>query len=350
MKLSFCIPVYNRVDRIGACLESLIEQTLPEDEYEIIVVDDGSTDGSTRVVTELFDKRSFRHGYVHHLPKNSGGASVPRNEAVRHARGDYLFFVDSDDYVSPDLAQRICSFAEENSSDLVYVKYGVVGEGLVPPKAFSAHGNLPRADIVRDGLLYATMVHKAFRRSEWERLGLAFNPDIRVYEDMLVTVKFLFGTQTCSVLADQDYYFFVNHGGDHLHDVKQPLETTFELYSDITDTIMASTLSLDYRLRCVAIILNRIARHGPASVAPHMSDSRKEARGWLSLWYELLAYHCTKEADRFLAPDLFNQIRSLRRGNLTAVKIAAWIENLHNSRPTMSRVLRRLFRYIINIV
>lgn len=349
MKLSFCVPVYNRADRISVCLESLVDQTLPADDYEIIVVDDGSTDGSAEAATRFFEHRGFSHGYVHRLSENSGGASVPRNEAVRHARGNYLFFVDSDDHVSPDLAARVTSYATDNASDLVYVKYGVDGEGLIPPKAFSSHGNLPQADIVRDGLLYATMVHKAFLRSAWVRLGLAFDPGIRVYEDMLVTVKFLFGTKNHSVLADQEYYFFVNHGAGHLHDSTQPLETTFRLYAEVLDTILASSLGDEtYRLTCAAVIINRIARHGPASVSPHLSDSlpAQDVREWLGLWHSLLASHFPVGADHFVAPPLLNTIRSLRRGNLTAVRISVRIEALHTTHPTLSRVLRRLFRYV----
>ena len=349
--MSFCVPVYNRAERIRVCLESLTDQTLSDDEYEIIVVDDGSTDGSAEAAMDVFDNRGFAHGHVYQLSQNSGGASVPRNEAVRHAQGDYIFFVDSDDYVSPELAQRVSSFAEENASDVVYVKYGVVGDGLVPPKAFSSRGNLPRADIVRDGLLYATMVHKAFRRAQWERIGLAFDPDIRVYEDMLVTVEFLFNTQTYSVLADQDYYFFVNHGDDHLHYDKQPLETTFRLYAEVLDTITSSTIGDEtFRFNCAAIIVNRIARHGPARVASHLSPSHEDQRRWLTGWRDLLSYHVPKQVEEFIVPGLVNQIRSLRRGNLTAATIAAWIEDLHGHHPKLSRILRRLFRYTTNIV
>jgi len=350
VKLSFCVPVYNRADRIGICLESLMSQTLSQDEYEIIVVDDGSTDGSAEVAARLFDQRGFLHGSVHRLPENSGGASVPRNEAVRYAQGDYIFFVDSDDYVSPYLASNVSSFAAENSSDCVYVKYGVMGEGLVPPRAFSSHGSLHQADIIRDGLLYATMVHKAFLKSAWERLGLFFDPEVIVYEDMPVTVKFLFGTESHSVLADQEYYFFVNHGGDdRLHQHEQPLDIPFRVYGDVLDTIMASTHGDEnFRLNCAAIIVNRIALYGPASVRPYMSQtgSDPEVQRWLSLWHDLLVKHFPVEANRFLAPGLLNVIRSLRRGNLAAARLASWIEDLHGTHPTLSRVFRRLFRYI----
>lgn len=353
MKLSFCVPVYNRAESLATCLKSLVGQTLAADDYEVIVVDDGSTDGSADVAERVFAESQFGHGRVIRLPENTGGASTPRNVAVEHASGDYLFFVDSDDYVAPELAERVCVYAGENSSDLVYVKYGVVGEGLIPPKVFSSRGSLPQADIIENGLLYATMVHKGFRRSEWLRLGLGFDPGVRVYEDMLVTVRFLFGTSRVSVLADQEYYFFVNHGDDRLHHAEQSLECTFGLYADVLDAIMASDLGDDsFRSHCAAIIINRIAQHGPASGHPYLSRSlpKAEARRWMGLWRGLLAGHLPLDADRFLAPKLYNEIRSLRRGNLTAARIAVWIEDIRPAHPTPSRILRRLFRTITTIM
>ncbi len=176
MKMTFCVPVHNRAGLIGDCLESLMDQTMAPDDYEIILVDDGSTDGSAEAAEALFASHGFTNGQVHRLPVNSGGASVPRNEAVARARGDYLFFVDSDDYVAPDLAERVHACARANQADLVYVRYADPGQGpsqsagsaksrvdlpgeaggdldnswLRPPQAFSSRGDLPQADIVDD--------------------------------------------------------------------------------------------------------------------------------------------------------------------------------------------------------
>lgn len=348
MKLSFCVPLYNRADSVTTCVESLIAQTLPADQYEIIVVDDGSTDGGGESVERLFAIRRFANGRVVRLDDNSGGASTPRNVAVGLARGDLLFFVDSDDYVCPDLAERVCDYAQWHGSDVIYVKYGQVGEGLVPAKGFAEHGDLPQADIIKDKLLYATMVHKGFRRSEWLRLGLAFDPMVQVYEDMLVTVRFLVGTVVHSILADKEYYWFVNRATDRLHAASQPLTTTFQVYAATIDAIINSCLDEPYRMEAAAIIVNRVMRHGPAACHPYLDRHcpASETTGWMALWRDLLA-HLPIAADRFVSPDLRNQVTALRRGNVTMTRWAVWIEGLSGTNRTLSRLLRRVYRGLV---
>jgi len=351
MKISFCVPAHNRAESVVTCVESLISQTMPADEYEIIVVDDGSTDGSADVVELLFAERGFGNGRVVRLPTNSGGASVPRNEAARLAVGDYLFFVDSDDYVTSDLAERVWACAQENDSDLIYVKHGQVGEGLVPAKGFAERGSRGRADIIGDKLLYATMVHKAFRRSEWVRLGMRFDPRIRVYEDMLVTVQFLFGTSVHSVLADKEYYFLVNREEVRLHDADQSLETTFELYAAVLDAILGSGLrERTYQLNSAATIINRIMRFGPASSHPYLGRTcpDSEVARWMGLWSGLLA-HLPRAADRFVSARLRNQVRGLRLGRVGVVRRAVWIEDLRGRHRTLSRVLRRVYGVSVRV-
>ncbi|MDR2973544.1 MAG: glycosyltransferase [Propionibacteriaceae bacterium] len=354
MKLSFCVPVHNRSGCLPQCLESLLDQTLSADDYEIIVVDDGSTDTSAQVAKDLFAARGFAHGVVHRLETNSGGASVPRNEAVRLARGDYLFFVDSDDCVAPELAERVWAWALANDADVVYVKYchgGIEAPGgLEPPRGFAEHGSLARADVIDDKLLYATMVHKAFRRSRWLALGLQFDPQIRVYEDLLVTVQFLFGgdesmtAPRCAVLADQGYYLLMNRPVTRLHEVIEPLDATFRLYSQVLDVIVGSRhWDETYRLRAAAVIVNRIMRFGPVATHPYLERAcaPDQARAWLARWGDLLARHLPIAADQFVSPDLRNHVKALRRRSRGAARLAVWIERLRPRHLTLARLFRR---------
>ena len=95
--ISIVVPVYNVEEDLGRCVESLVQQTLKE--IQIVLVDDGSTDSSGRLCDD-WARRDTRIRVVH---KPNGGLSSARNAGIEVAEGDYLGFVDSDDFVEPDM-------------------------------------------------------------------------------------------------------------------------------------------------------------------------------------------------------------------------------------------------------
>ena len=129
MKVSIIIPLYNRKTLIERCLQSCINQTMAKSDYEIIVVDDCSTDGSYDVICEY--RAKYPPGFINvaRLPKNSGSASAPRNHGLELANAEYVFFVDSDDYIDEETLLDGYKLASANDSDLVLVKRAHVKDG-----------------------------------------------------------------------------------------------------------------------------------------------------------------------------------------------------------------------------
>lgn len=105
--ISIIVPVYNVQEYLPRCVESLQNQTYPQ--IEILLVDDGSTDKSS-VLCDRLAKKDQRIRVFH---KKNGGSSSARNLGIAEARGEYLGFVDSDDYVEPDMYQRLYDAIEE---------------------------------------------------------------------------------------------------------------------------------------------------------------------------------------------------------------------------------------------
>lgn len=335
--VSFCVPVYNRADRIRQCIESMIKQTAAKDDYEVIVVDDCSTDGTAEVVQGIFDEHGFMNGRVETLPANSGGASAPRNAAVAMARGDYLFFVDSDDYVVPETVEKIRWCATEFNSDIIYPQYHretQAGEITSKPHAFARKGDIGRADILRDHMINAMSVLKAFKRSEWERLNIEFDPDLRTGEDVLVTAKFLFNTAIRSVIADRTYYVIVDHESDRLTQKPTARAGTFRNYGVILDVIYSGTVGdQKYKHRSAAAFINRIMRQGAgannAFLAP--SVSAKSQNEWKKQWTSLLSEHLPVEADEYLDPAFKRKIQFLRAGDLVGAGFAVAYHEIEGS-------------------
>lgn len=103
MKLSVILPVYNVEAYIERCILSIENQDIPKNEYEIIAVNDGSKDASPQIIENLQQK----FGNIILIHKENGGLSSARNYGLKHARGQYIWFVDSDDYIEKDTLGRL---------------------------------------------------------------------------------------------------------------------------------------------------------------------------------------------------------------------------------------------------
>ena len=120
--VSIIVPVYNREEIIKPCIESINSQTYDKSKWEVIFVDDASTDNSINTIESLIDKSiNYR---ILKRPIGSGNASAPRNEGIKASSSKYVFFLDSDDYIDSELLENGMAMALKNDSDIVYVKLG----------------------------------------------------------------------------------------------------------------------------------------------------------------------------------------------------------------------------------
>lgn len=116
-KVSVIIPVYNIEKYLAECLESVCNQTLKE--IQIVVVDDGSTDGSAAICKAYAQRYPHILEYYH---KENGGSASARNMGLEHARGEYIGFIDSDDWVEPDMYEKLYCTAKDNDADMVFCR------------------------------------------------------------------------------------------------------------------------------------------------------------------------------------------------------------------------------------
>lgn len=115
LKLSIIIPVYNVEKYVGRCIESCLDQDMPKDQYEIIVVNDGTKDNSVAVV----EKYITPENNVTLIHRENGGLSAARNTGLQHAKGEYVWFVDSDDWIERDSVSVLLEYSERNNLDVL---------------------------------------------------------------------------------------------------------------------------------------------------------------------------------------------------------------------------------------
>lgn len=117
MILSIIVPVFNVKDYLEKCVNSLIDKNLTKEDYEIILVDDGSTDGvSNKICDKLAKKYKSIVKVIHQKNKGIGGA---RNTGIKESKGEYLFFVDSDDTVLPNTPSFLIKKIKETEADII---------------------------------------------------------------------------------------------------------------------------------------------------------------------------------------------------------------------------------------
>lgn len=199
-RVTVIVPAWNVEQYLEQCLSSVVEQSIGVDSLELLVVDDGSTDGTPAIA----DAFAAEHPQVRvwHGP-NSGGPGRPRNIGLDQARGEFVLFLDADDFLGPEAIARLVSMADRAGSDVVLAKMAGADGRPVPHRAFAR--TRERA-AVRD--VYSSLsVLKLFRRSLIERLGLRFTEGLAGGEDAPFTMRAYFAADTISVVGDYDCYY-----------------------------------------------------------------------------------------------------------------------------------------------
>lgn len=204
-RVSVIMPVYNGQEYVSAALDSVMAQSLAA--AEIIVVNDGSTDDSERVVHEW--RAAHAEAPLVYLTQTNAGVSAARNNGLDHATGDIVMFCDCDDMLHPEMLSLLTAAMEAAGSDTAACYYTRCQKqwGI-------AQGDTRMVDIKRE-LLFRNRMFQfccfCYRRSIIEQHGLRFNRELRYGEDEVFTWQYLCHTAPhCPLLPVPLYYYRVN--------------------------------------------------------------------------------------------------------------------------------------------
>lgn len=251
--VSIIVPVYNRENLIQPCINSINAQTLDKSRWEVIFVDDASTDRSVEVIEELIDKNINYRIIKREVP--SGNASAPRNEGIKASLGKYVFFLDSDDYIDSKLLENGINIALKNDSDIVYFKMELNSRVVVKRPFKNAF--VDKADIEKNHLMRTLVVFKFFKVSMLKENNILFDTTINVAEDNLFAGLALVCAENISILADRDYYFASLHDEHHLSKKKMTLEKLFHIYFYILQSLYCSNRDIDFKIKFYNALLIR---------------------------------------------------------------------------------------------
>ena len=221
MKLSIIVPVYNMAaDRkLEYCMDSLVNQSVQD--YEIIAVDDCSTDESLAILQDYEKRYPDKVCAIHsEVNRHQGGA---KNIGLKAAKGDWIGFIDSDDWITPDMYQKLIERAEETGADLVGCDYCLTNEHsmkvgqIVSNNKNDQIGVLDaqkRRSLILDG---GSLVVKIFRRSMIIENELWFPEDI-FYEDNALGNSYLILAKHFEYIEEPMYYYY-QHDASTVHTI-----------------------------------------------------------------------------------------------------------------------------------
>lgn len=206
--ISVVVPVYNIRDYVRKCLESIIRQSYKN--LEIIVVDDGSMDGSGEVC-DKFAKIDSRVRVVH---QENGGLSSARNAGLKKAKGEFVCFIDGDDYIRKDFVLDLYSATRDNNADVAVCGFN---KEIPREEVLSGREATARLLIEQENLEIVAW-NKLYKKSLFDEGGIKY-PEGEKHEDSLTTYKLLSSANRV-VYVPKALYVYVERGGSIMDSVE----------------------------------------------------------------------------------------------------------------------------------
>lgn len=206
--VSIIVPVYNTEKYLKRCVDSLLIQSYHD--IEILLINDGSTDSSPIICDEYVSKDSR----VRVFHTQNGGVSTARNRGIQEAKGEWILFVDSDDFVEPNY---VCAFLKNNPdhNSLILQNFRTVNENGVYTSGIYNEDNSTKLTtaqgIVRYGLfLNGFICGKLYNRGILIKNGIKFPLNISYKEDMIFLLKYLLHTESIEYVNGCGYNYFTH--------------------------------------------------------------------------------------------------------------------------------------------
>lgn len=218
--VSIVIPVYNVEDYLDRCMESVIGQSYGN--IEVVLVDDGATDSSGA----MCDRYAGEDPRITVIHKKNGGLSSARNEGMKHIRGDYVVFIDSDDCIGPNHIRNLVDCAIQTGKPLVVTN--ATAAYVDEPVDMSPVDDYEMTWFpLTDAIVATVSLSAPFRSYAWGKLyarelfPLLRYPEGKLYEDQFVTYQVVYQAGGAVYESSDDYYYTTDRSGSIINSKPQ---------------------------------------------------------------------------------------------------------------------------------
>ena len=277
--VSIVVPIYNAENYLRRCVDSILNQEYTD--FELLLVNDGSTDASGDICEEYGDQDPR----VIVIQKENTGVSDSRNRALDRARGKYLQFLDSDDWITPDATRLFVRAAEEYGCDMVISDfYRVVGERLSPKGDIEEEGVLTREEFAAHMMenpadfYYGVLWNKLYRRDIVEEHNLRMDTDINWCEDFMFNLEYIRYAKVFYALHAPIYYYVKRKGslasqGINISKTVKMKLNVFEYYNNFYKHVLEEE---DYEKNRLQVYRFFIDAAGDGTVPPSILPGSKK--------------------------------------------------------------------------
>ncbi len=293
-KVSIIVPVYNAEKTIARCIESVLKQAYRD--FELILVNDGSSDSSA----EICDSYAEDDDHVRVIHKENSGVSDTRNQGIAAAQGEYVQFLDSDDWLAPDAVGLFTRTMEEYDCDMVITDfYRVNGERVSQKGAIDVDGLMDRATFAQymmqkpSDFYYGVLWNKLFKRSILVDHDMKMDASISWCEDFIFNLEYILYVDRIYSLKVPVYYYVKTKGslvsqGMSMKKTIQMKRMVFAYYNNFYKEVLSEE---DYEKRRLSVYRFLIDVAADGTVLPianqklgdertNVSDGVKEGEGF----------------------------------------------------------------------
>lgn len=276
IKISVIIPTYNREKYVKQCLESVLNQTLQD--IEIIIIDDGSQDKTKKIISTYNDKR------IKYIFKNNTGIGDTRNNGIRLSSGEYITFIDIDDYIDENMLEKMYSKAKEENLDIVICNYIEINEESKKEKKYNllSFKNTTLKDM--PSIINKTNLgpcNKIFKKELFN--DLLFPTNLK-YEDMSLVIKLYKKAKKIGKIDDYLSYFTIHEKSETtIRD-----ELVFDIFKSL-DIIRNTLKEKIYQEELETLIISKLTNY---NIQQKYQKDKKIAKKFINESFNYLKKNC----------------------------------------------------------
>lgn len=215
-QVSVIVTNYNREKKILECLDSLKKQKNDGVSYEVIIIDDFSSDQSLDTIKKFIEENRLTNFRLFKRDYNFGGPSLPRNDGINIAKGEYIYFVDSDDIIDEYAVKNSYHHAKKNNSDICLMRVASKSRAGYARSVFLT-GTIGRAHFFENRVYNNPLALHLFKTKFLLQNRIMFDLEHNTIEDLIFVSHCFSKTNNISILADREYYFLSDYSeGDNI--------------------------------------------------------------------------------------------------------------------------------------